>query len=49
MLGITMKLDILARLTPQIITIICHHEKNIIKEKKIWGTKSKYINQSNTL
>ena len=27
MLGITMKLDILVRLTPQVTTIICHHMK----------------------
>jgi len=35
MLGITMQLDISAKLTPQETTIICHHmKKNIIKKKK---------------
>ena len=35
MLGITMQLDISARLTPQVTTIICHHiKKNIIIIKK---------------
>ena len=35
MLGITMQLDILVMLTPQVTTIICHHmKKNIIKKKK---------------
>jgi len=30
-----MQLDISAKLTPQVITIICHHmKKNIIKKKK---------------
>ena len=48
MLGITMLLDILVRLTPQVTTIICHHmKKSIIKKKKkkentkIWGTRPK--------
>jgi len=34
-LGITMQLDISAKLTPQVTTIICHHmKKNIIKKEK---------------
>jgi len=42
MLGITMLLDILARLTPQVTTIIFHHINIIKKNKKkentkIWG------------
>ena len=42
MLGITIQLDILAKLTPQETTIICHHmKKNIIKKKK---KKRKYKN-----
>jgi len=41
-LGITIQLDILAKLTPQETTIICHHmKKNIIKKKK---KKRKYKN-----
>jgi len=43
-LGITMQLDISAKLTPQVTTIICHHmKKNIITKRKkkentkIWG------------
>jgi len=32
MLGITMQLDISAWLTPQVTTIIYHHEKSIIKK-----------------
>jgi len=50
MLGITMQLDILARLTPQVTTIICHHIKKILlrkeKRKKIQkygGTRPKPI------
>ena len=41
MLGITMLLDISARLTPQVTTIICHHMKKVLLKKKntkIWGT-----------
>ena len=34
MLGIIMQLNILARLTPQVTTIIYHYIKNIIKSKK---------------
>ena len=34
MLGITMNFGILAKLTPQKSTIICHDMKNIIKRKK---------------
>ena len=35
MLGITIQLDISARLTPQVTTIISHHmKKNIIKKNK---------------
>ena len=47
MLGITMQLDISARLTPQVITIICHHMKKVLlknknkKNTKIWGTRPK--------
>ena len=38
MLSIIMKLDISARLTPQVTTIICHHmkKKNIIKKNTCW-------------
>jgi len=37
-----MQLDISAKLTPQVTTIICHHmKKNIIKKKK---KKRKYKN-----
>jgi len=49
-LGITMQLDISAKLTPQETTIICHHmkKKNIIKKKikkiqKYGGTRPKPI------
>ena len=40
-----MKLDILAMLTPQVTTIICHHiKKKIIKKNtKIWGIRPKSI------
>ena len=55
MLGITMQLDISARLTPQVTTIIFHHMKNILlKQKKkentkIWGTRPKpYVNKNDT-
>jgi len=34
MLGITMKPNISARLTSQILRIICHHMKHNIKRKK---------------
>jgi len=35
MLGITIKVDIPARLTPQVTTIICHHmEKVLLKRMK---------------
>ena len=34
MLGLTMQLDISARLTSQITTIICHHMKKILLKKK---------------
>jgi len=34
MLGITMQLKILARLTPQITTIIYHHMKKILLNKR---------------
>jgi len=33
-LGIIMKLDISDRLTPQVITIICHHMNKILLKKK---------------
>jgi len=44
MLGITMQLDILARLTPQVTTIICHHMKKVLlkKMKKIQKIQKKY-------
>jgi len=29
-----MQLDILARLTPQVTTIICHHMKKVLLKKK---------------
>jgi len=48
MLGITMQLDISAKLTPQVTTIICHHMKKVLLKKrkkkentKIWGTRPK--------
>ena len=34
MLGITMQLDISAKLTPQVTTIICHHMKKILLKKE---------------
>jgi len=34
MLGITMQLDISARLTPQVTTIICHHMKKVLLKKE---------------
>ena len=41
MLGIIMQLDISARLTHQVTTIICHHMKKVLlKTKK--STKKKY-------
>ena len=54
MLGITVQLDILARLTPQVITIICHHIKNILLKKE--NTKKNmgkldqnpYVNKNDT-
>ena len=42
MLGITMQLDISARLTPQVTTIICHHMKKVLLKKK--KKKRKYKN-----
>jgi len=43
MLGVTMSLDILSSLTPQVTRIICQHMKKILKKRKkntkIWGTK----------
>jgi len=33
MLGITIQLDISARLTPQVTTIICHHMKKVLLKK----------------
>jgi len=34
-LGITMQLDISAKLTPQVTTIICHHiKKKLLKKEK---------------
>jgi len=48
MLGITMQLDISARLTPKVTTIICHHMKKVLLKKrkkkentKIWGKRPK--------
>jgi len=48
MLGITMQLDISAKLTLQVTTIICHYTKKVflkIKEKikKYGGTRPKLI------
>jgi len=50
MLGITMQLDILAMLTPQVTTIICHRMKKVLLKKKkkwkiqnYWGTRPKPI------
>ena len=50
MLDITMQLDISARLTPQVRTIICHHmTKVLLKEEKLkkiqkyGGTRQKLI------
>ena len=45
MLGITVQLDISARLTPQITTIICHHMKKVLllKKEKYGGTRPKLI------
>jgi len=40
MLCITMQLGILARLTPQVTTIIFHHMKKVLLEKE--NTKKKY-------
>ena len=34
MLGITMQLDILVRLTPQVTTIICHHMKKVLLKRE---------------
>jgi len=34
MLGIIMLLDISAILTPQVTTIICHHMKKVLLEKR---------------
>jgi len=56
-LGITMQLDISAKLTPQVTTIMCHHMKKKIllkkeKRKKIqkYGglDQNPYVNTSNT-
>jgi len=52
MLGITMPLKILARLTPQVTTIIYHHMKKILlnKRKKYKNTggldQNTYINKN---
>jgi len=45
MLGIIMLLDISARSTPQVTTIIYHHIKKILLKKnpKIWSIRSKLI------
>jgi len=59
MLGITMQLDISARLTSQVTTIICHHMKKILLKKrkkkerntKILGDYAKthiYVNTNDT-
>jgi len=49
-LVIIMQLDISAKLTPQVTTIICHHMKKILLKKrkkkentKIWKTRPKVI------
>jgi len=45
MLCIIMQLDISARLTPQVTTIICHHMKKILLKKiqKYGGIRPKPI------
>jgi len=51
MLGITIQLGILARLIPQVTTIICHHIKKVLLKKRkkkentknIWWTRPKLI------
>jgi len=52
MLGITMQLDIPARLTPQVTTIIYHHMKKSIikkKKKKMRGLdQNSYVNKKDT-
>jgi len=53
MLGITMLLDISVRLTPQVITIICYHMKNVLlKKKKIQKYRgldqNSYVNKNDT-
>jgi len=56
MLGITMLLDISAKLTPQVTTIICHHMKKILlkkekerKYKNMGGLyQNSYVNKNDT-
>ena len=52
MLGITMLLDILVRLTPQVTTIICHHMKKILLKKKYKNMggldQNPYVNKNYT-
>ena len=52
MLGITMQLDISARLTPQLTTIICQHMKKLLLKKKIqkYGgiDQNPYVNKNHT-
>jgi len=49
MLGITMQLDISARLTPQVTTTICHHMKKKRKYKNIGGLdQNSYVNKNDT-
>jgi len=56
MLGITMQLDISARLTPQVTTIICHHMKKVLlkkeKERKYKNTggldQNSHVNKNDT-
>jgi len=51
MLGITMQLDISAKLTPQVTTINCDHMKIILlkKRKKMGGLdQNPYVNKNDT-
>jgi len=51
MLGITMQLDISARLTHKVTTIICHHMKKVLLKKiqKYRGLgQNSYVSKNNT-
>jgi len=44
-----MLLDISARLTPQVTTIICHHMKKVLLKKNIGGLdQNLYVNKNDT-